>query len=176
MSSLPSDLKERLKQQLWDQADQMDWLSLTDRDRSDMYERWAVNRDIGTVLARYMDARQVRVYIKDSLMKAYIRGRMEASESLVYEVLGINKDAGVLRTFIKPHGKHLSDGRVLCWGSVRDWKLLLMSVYERSFVDKAVPFAAVFIDRKGIALEHWPMIAEAATRLRIERVELVDAR
>jgi hypothetical protein len=176
MSGPPADVRDVLRRELWQEADRLDWVGLTDRNRSEMYERWAESPTVGGVLSRFMDARQVRVYIKDSLMKPYIRQRMEANELAVYRILALERGAAVERTYIKSHGKFLSDRRIFCWGSLRDWKLVLMSVYERSFTDRGDPFAVVFIDRAGSASSSWPMITEAAKRLGIARVEIVDGR
>lgn len=176
MSAPPVEVRNMLRQQLWEEADRLDWVGLTDKIRSETYERWARSPQVGGVLSRFMDARQVRVYIKYSLMKAYIRRRMELNELSVYRALGLSKDAPLRRAFIKPHGKLLADGRVFSWGSLRDWKLVLMSVYERSFSERADPFAVVFIERAKTSGEIWPMITEAAQRLGIEQVELVDGR
>jgi hypothetical protein len=176
MSGPPVETRDVLRQQLWAEADRLEWVGLNDRNRSEMYERWAESPTVGGVLSRFMDARQVRVYIKDSLMKPYIRQRMEANELAVYRILEVDSEADVARTYIKPHGKLLTDRRVFSWGSLRDWKLILMSVYERSYIDQADPFAVVFVDRAGSAAPSWPMITEAGRRLGISRVEIVDRR
>ena len=38
-----------------------------------LYEQWTKDESIGGVLSNYVDTRRVRVYIKDTLLKDYVR-------------------------------------------------------------------------------------------------------
>ena len=99
------------------------------------------------MLAHYMDPRRVRVYIKDSLLKPYQRVRLEEGLEAVFCAVGVPKDAKSKAAFIKPHGRMLSDGRLICWGNSRDWKTVILSVFERAYAAKtASPFAAVLLE------------------------------
>ena len=71
MTRIPDDVRDRLRNIVWSRADELGWSSLTDGDRASHYERWTRDKEIGGILAHYMDPRKVRVYIKDSLLKPY---------------------------------------------------------------------------------------------------------
>jgi len=105
---------------------------LNDAERARRYEQWSRDPEIGGALAHYMDARKVRVYIKDSLLKPYERARLSGTEHEILGRLGIPADSEVSRRYIKPHGIEFADGKVVCWGNSRDWKHVLMAMFERA--------------------------------------------
>ncbi len=169
--SLPDAERERIRQRIWDTADRIGWLSLSLSDKTRYYEQWTDDEEIGGVLARYLDKGSVRVYIKDSLIKPYTRVR-RSDESRPLRVLNVSEDASMAETYIKPHGRRLTDGRVICWGRADDWKLLLMAAFERAYRAKATPHAVVLENAVGRYgdLGARRMVEDAATRLGIARV------
>jgi hypothetical protein len=116
---------------LWARADQLGWQNLTWVEKSPIYEQWTRDADVGGVLSRFMDARQLRVYIKDTLMKGYVRNR-QADALPPLRMLSISTEQ-VAEIFERPHGRRLNDGRVVVWGNAEDWKLVVTAVHERSF-------------------------------------------
>lgn len=83
----------------------------------------------------------------------------------------------VSREFIKPHGRLLSDGRVIAWSKAEDWKLTLMAVYERAFTARgARPFGVALVEAstKHPDLDSREVVEEAARRLQIERLVWKD--
>jgi hypothetical protein len=173
--SVSSAVRERLKQILWDRADQVDWSQLPDGEKAQYYELWTRDKEIGGALAHFMDPRQVRVYIKDSLLKPYERQQLSVHVGSVMEQLGV---AGVrsIESFIKPHGRCLIDGRVVAWGKSRDWKLILMAVFERALVKpgRAPYAAALFETGKSVDVSTRALIKEAGRRLQIQSVVWID--
>ena len=110
-----------------------------------------------------MDPRKVRVYIKDTLLKSYTRERM-ADPSAAFRVLGIPEEAACSETFIKPNGRRLPDGRIVCWSFASEWKLTLLAVFERAYWNpEASAFGAVLFH----AAEQFP---ELSTRTIVEDV------
>jgi hypothetical protein len=92
---------------------------------------------------------------------------------LVFGPFGLKADDPVDETFIKPHGRRLTDGRVLCWGRATDWKIILMAAFERSFASRGVTtFAVVLIESAGKYSDTTAraVFIEAAKLLKIERV------
>jgi hypothetical protein len=123
-----------------------------------------------------MDARKVRVYIKDSLLKPYERARLSGTEREILGRLGIPTDGEVSRRYIKPHGIEFADGKIVSWGNSRDWKLVLMAMFERAAsTPGSSAFGTVLLEsgKTGEAGTR-KMVREAATRLGIERMEWID--
>jgi hypothetical protein len=173
---VPKDVRDRVTAMLWSRADDIDWARLPDTSRAEWYENWSKDPSVGGVLGNFMDPRLVRVYIKDSLLKPYIRHRTGAAEAQVLGVVGISCAETVLRTYVKPHGRLLDDGRVTCWGNSRDWKSILISVYERAKAERTGrAFGAVLIESGPT---HDPniraLVSDVARRLDIEQLKWLD--
>ncbi|MBA4388342.1 MAG: hypothetical protein C0404_10200 [Verrucomicrobia bacterium] len=169
--TIPSATRSILKQRLWDIADQLGWNNLGQADKARYYEVWTRDPVIGGVISRYMDGGQVRVYIKDTLLKDYGRVRM-ADPGPPLRSLGIDGQVASVEKYIKPHGRRLDDGRVLCWGRADDWKAILMAVHERAFYSDGEPFAAVFMSSCGKYHDAHSraVVMDAAKKLGIERI------
>ena len=119
-----------------------------------------------------MDARKVRVYIKDSLLKPYERARLLENEDAIWRLLGISAPTTFSETYIKPHGPRLDDGKVVCWGKSRDWKLILMAVFERGEARQDFSaFGAVLLETGPTAEKHKrSLVLSAAKRLGLEKL------
>jgi len=130
------------------------------------------------VLTHFMDARKVRVYIKDSLLKPYLRTRLENGAENILLAAGLNHDRVLVKsTYEKPHGRLFTDGKVICWGHSRDWKSIVISVFERAYqLDSGSSYAAVLVETgrttNACARE---MISELGCRLGLDRVIWVSA-
>ncbi|HBI46252.1 MAG TPA: hypothetical protein DDY78_25870 [Planctomycetales bacterium] len=170
--SVPDEVRDRLRDLLWERADKLDWLALGSTAKTRHYANWTSDRQVGGVLSRYLDIHLVRLYIKDSLLKAYPQARL-ADARAPFRLLGVPETAGVTRVFIKPHGRQLSDGRVISWGPAAGWKAVLMAAHERSFgIRGACPFGVVltqsasrFSDDASRAV-----VADAAAKLGIAKL------
>lgn len=173
--TIPRATRNLLKQRLWDTADQLGWQNLSQSDKARYYEIWTRDPELGGVISRYMDGGQVRVYIKDTLLKDYARVRMADPERPLRS-LGIDDQVACIEKYIKPHGRRLDDGRVLCWGRSDDWKSILMAVHERAFYCKGKPFAAVFMASCGKYHDAYSraVVEDAGKKLGIERIMWLD--
>jgi hypothetical protein len=174
---VPDAAYKRLKGKLWDMADKLNWPTLSDQQKSALYEEWIRDDTLGGVLARYLDPANVRVYIKDTIMKPYGRERIKDFPP-IQTLLGIPDSSKVAETYIKPHGRRLDDGRVVCWGLSRDWKAILFAVFERAHLaHSGVPFAAVIMFPAGKCqqLTYRRMIETAAEKLGIARLVWHDS-
>lgn len=173
---IPDAIRKGLRQKLWALADTLDWPRLDWYEKSAQYEAWTREQDVGGLLANYMDQRQIRVYIKDTIMKGYVRSR-QATTVRPFAALGLEVDADAAETWERPHGRRLKDGRVIIWGNADDWKLVLTAVHERSWgVVGARPFAAVLMSSVGKYAESGAraMVQDAANKLQIERLIWLD--
>lgn len=170
--SVPQDVRRELKHRLWDLADRIMWMNLPQSEKAKYYEGWTRDSAIGGVLSRYIDKGHVRVYLKDSLLKDYARDRL-ADRGRPFRVLDISPTIDTAEIYIKPHGRKLMDGRVICWGRADDWKLVLMAVHERACAERgAQPFAAVLFQAAGRFKEPnvRAVVEDASKRLGIQRL------
>lgn len=175
MSKLPQQIRDAIQAKLWAECDERGWMSLPYAERAPFYERWTRDPAIGGQLAHMMDARAVRVYIKDTLVKPYVRERLLGSEDVVLATLGITAVGDAPERFIKPHGLRLKDGRVLCWGRSREWKSILLAVFERGAARNASPFGVVLVE-SGQTEDpaRRDLVRDAARRLGIAQMEWLD--
>jgi hypothetical protein len=176
-AALPTDIRNSIRQKIWAKADELDWPRISDGERTTWYENWTMDRDVGGVLSHFMDARKVRVYIKDSLLKPYLRSRLQDGWGQVLLALNMNESAALCRkSYDKPHGRQLLDGRIICWGNSREWKSILISVFERAYrVDSGVPYAAVLMETgKTTDAGLREMILNASQKLALLHLAWID--
>jgi hypothetical protein len=124
------------------------------------------------VLSRYLEPQAVRVYIKDTLMKPYMRERLGDHE-VILRLCGVDANCRIAEHHIKPNGLRLMDGRVVAWGRARDWKAVLFAVFERSYARPAWrPFTAVLLHPSGKTRDpgYRALIDDAARRFEIEQL------
>ena len=169
---IPDQVRRQLRERLWARADEIGWQGLTWVEKSPLYEAWTKDPEIGGHLSRYLDQRRIRVYIKDTIMKGYIRIR-QADPTLPLRALGIDDQVAMAESFERPHGRRLQDGRVVAWGNADDWKLVITALHERSYgVKGAHPYAAVLFSAVG-KFHQQPareMVGDAVRKLGIERL------
>lgn len=167
--TVPDEVRDRLKSDLWRAADEIDWLALGPVEKSQRYENWAQEPGVGGTLLHYMDVRQIRQYIKDTLLKKYPQAR-QADARLPLRLLGIEAAAPVSQAFLRPHGRYLADGRVICWGRAADWKTVIMAIHERAFQLKATPHGVVLLQsaKKFGTTESRKPVIDAANKLGVK--------
>ena len=176
MSKLATPLRDSIQKKLWAECDDLGWMALPYSERAPYYERWTKDPEIGGQLAHVMDPRAVRVYIKDTLVKPYVRERLLGSESAVRAVVGLDAESAATQRYVKPHGFRLEDGRVICWGRSREWKSILLAVFERAAEARdASPFAAILVESgQTEKARKRALVQDASRRLGIERIEWLD--
>ena len=173
---VPDEVREELRQKLWNQAEELGWTELSATDKTRQYERWTRDPEIAGVLGRYMDPPRVRVYLKDAIFKPYSRARL-GNWARFALVLGIDPTS-TAELYIKPHGRRLNDGRVVCWGAAASWKMVVMSLHERTFARAGLrPYAALFMRSVGRYREDLTraMVEDAARHLQVERLVWLDS-
>lgn len=174
--SIPDSLRLELRKRLWSIADQIGWFSLSAGEKAKQYEIWTRDPEIGGTLARYMDPGQIRVYLKDTLLKDYGRTRLSDLERPL-RVLDLPNDVNIAETYIKPHGRRLADGRVFCWGRADGWKTILMAVHERAFrAGGGSPYAAILMFSSGRYRQgdSRSVVEDASEKLGIEKTIWLD--
>jgi hypothetical protein len=174
--SVPDKIRDEVKELLWEHADKLDWSTLSAADKARQYTNWTETPTIGGRLAAFMDPRQVRVYIKDTLLKAYTRERM-ADPTRAFRVLGLPPDTACVEEYIKPHGRRLADGRLVAWSKATEWKTTLLALHERAFGNSgALPYGAIFFESatKHPDPQSRSVVEDAAQKLNIQRIVWMD--
>jgi hypothetical protein len=122
----------------------------------------------------YIDPGQVRVYIKDTLLKGYSQNKLKDPQR-VRRILRIPSSVVPVETFRKPHGQLLSDDTVISWGRADDWRVVIISAYERAqAASHRRALAAVLLNTGGRFEPVRQLAADLASRLDVERVVWVD--
>jgi hypothetical protein len=174
--TIPDDVRERIRMLIWSRADELGWSDLPDSERAKYYEQWTREKAIGGTLGHYIDPRKVRVYIKDSVLKPYARVRLSGSEQKILQRLVVPAETEVAARYIKPHGVRFVDGRIVSWGNSRDWKLILMAMFERAALSPGSSAFGMVLLENGKTAEGATrnIVCDAAARLGIQRLEWID--
>jgi len=121
-----------------------------------------------------MNARAVRVYIKDTLLKGFGREKLVGHQAQVLRLVQ-RPPEDIVHTFIKPHGLRLTGGLSVAWGRADDWKILLGSLFERGHGDGVASVAVLFRAAPRFTSQtSRAMVEDAARRLGIERCVWFD--
>ena len=173
---LPNRTKEEVRRLLWAEADRLDWPRLSAAEKSGHYRNWTNSPQIGGRLAAFMDPRQVRVYIKDTSLKAYTRERSD-DFATIRRILGIQENESPVEVYIKPHGRRMSDGKLVAWSKASEWKLTLLALHERAYGHSGViPYAAILSNpssKFGSSFDRLP-VQDAADKLGIKKLIWLD--
>ena len=140
--NIPAAVKARLQDALWKEADKLQWEALGSAEKARQYTIWTDSSSVGGILSAYMDPRAVRVYIKDTLLKAYSRSKLSEHAALVLIICDKNND-DIAQSHIKPHGIMFNDRSFVAWGRADDWKSVLGTLFERAFVNNGEPSVAL---------------------------------
>jgi hypothetical protein len=171
---IPNAVRTALRARVWAEAERLGWDALTNLERSQRYDVWTDDPEVGGVIERYVDKGQVRVYIKDTILKRYAQHRL-GDPARVLRVLRIPADAAVAAEYRQPHGRALADGRLVAWGRAEEWRLVLMALHERAFgAPDLRPYGAVLLQAGGRFEGVSAAAGDAARRLGIEQVVWLD--
>jgi len=171
--AMTADIREKIKDKVWAKAQELGWEKISHSEKSKWYEKWSKDKDVGGVLSRYMDTRSIRVYIKDTLLRPYLRTCLEKSWEQVRLLLGAEAEGRtVVSRMEKPHGHILEGGLVICWGNSRDWKSLVISAYERAYaLDKGIAYGVALLEsEKRTDCQTKEMVSDLAVRLGIANI------
>jgi hypothetical protein len=73
MGPLPEQLRLDVIREVYRRADELDWVGLSDRQRTVIYDRWLDEPAIGGKLSLFLPRERARVWLKDVPMKEYAR-------------------------------------------------------------------------------------------------------
>lgn len=173
--SVPKELRERVKAELWRRADELEWDSLGSAEKARHYGHWTESETIGCALSLHMDARAVRVYIKDTLLKDYGRQKLNDHQALVLRLLE-RAEGDIEGGHIKPHGLTFRDGAMVAWGRADDWKVVLGAIFERGFGCDAGARTVVLFKAapRYVTKSSRDLVEDAAIRLGVDRCVWFD--
>ena len=70
---IPREIESAVVKQLYSDAAQLDWPSMTPQQHTAQYNKWVGDPKVGGKLTEYLNASDARVWIKDGPMKEYSR-------------------------------------------------------------------------------------------------------
>ncbi|GES31002.1 hypothetical protein AB0G60_09325 [Streptomyces angustmyceticus] len=140
--AIPREIEMEIVRRLYEEAADKGWTYLTDRERTEIYNRWVRSHEIGERLALYLkDSEGVRYWLKDCPMKEYSRAvygigkyakvvsnPRAGVDTLVKQTMGSEWVADLGTRRIKPLRVTLRNGEEdthFTWGPQRDLKHLV---------------------------------------------------
>jgi hypothetical protein len=177
MSIVPSDIRNQVRDRVWREAREIGWIEMSLPDKATQYSHWVSDPEVGGLLARFMEPRAIRVYLKDTIVKQFVVSERRDS-TLARVALRIAEGAEIVREYEKPSGIAFSDGKVIAWGRADDWKTIVTAMHERLFgrpglVSHGVVFAKA-VPRYQQAPQR-ALVEDAARKLGIQSVVWIDS-
>ena len=161
---LPRAQLDSVIKALYASADNSYWSQLGPQDRSEQYDQWVEDPEIGGVLTRYMTPEAARSWLKDGPMKEYARslrgegryaqfGRQGGTsvEEIVHYALGSHYEVVEGTRRVKPSRCAADDGngeQLVVWGDAKNFKNLQWSALRDS-LELGVPGTVVVLEPPG---------------------------
>jgi hypothetical protein len=139
--AMSKDLEARIVRRLFAEAESLHWTQLPPAQRTDQYNRWVQEPEIGGRMQGFMTPEEARVWIKDGPMKEYSRAFYGVGKyspfisnpaagvgSLVRLALGADWEADLTTRQIKPLrliARRGEEENHFTWGPARDLKHLV---------------------------------------------------
>lgn len=124
-------------------ADKVDWSHLSIPERQKYYEEWTDDPNIGGVLSQIMEPRRIRVYLKDTIMKDYAKSKRPELRKLLGS-LSYSCNVAI-KEYIKPVGLLCDKNKLYTIAVAKEWKIALLSAFERGYEAKNVKENILFI-------------------------------
>lgn len=168
--TVPEIIRMEVYTEVCRRADQLGWLGLASSSKTRYYDVWSKDPAIGQRLVRYIEAGQIRHYIKDALIKQYTRERRDNADTML-SYAGVKGKPESKQA--RPLGCRLPDGRTYVWGRANNWKILLLTLYERVYMNKTSQPTGVILTQSAshfATSRQRAVVEDAAKRLGIETV------
>ena len=165
-----AETKRNIRRRVHQLADAADWMHLTVEQRRALYEKWSADPGVGGALGQVMQPTQVRVYLKDTLMKSYFRAKRTRLPELL-SAMSLPLD-GVTRRFTAPTAILTEGPRLYTLTPAIHWKIALMNTFERASSVAGLKRNLLLIERhttgKFVDSAYRRMIEGVAQRLEID--------
>ncbi|WP_242908025.1 hypothetical protein [Actinomadura terrae] len=149
-------LQGKIVRRLFQEAEEIDWIYLPDQRRTETYNQWVQNPEIGGRLTEFMPAAQARVWIKDGPMKEFARARFgvgtyaqyvsnptAGANQLVRSALGEDWEADIETRNIKPLRLRVYKGEeevMFTWAPFKDFKHLVWAAIKAKAEGNEMPW------------------------------------
>lgn len=159
--NLPEDVVNGVVSTLYTEAGTVDWVYLTDRDRTILYNKWVHAPEIGGRLQSFMPPEKVRVWLKDRPMKEYARAVYGVGEfaslvpnpgislgELVHKALGKEWEADPETLEVKPLRVIAVKGDEqsrISWAPAKDFKHLVWAALQADAEGDAIPWTLCIV-------------------------------
>ncbi|WBP88095.1 PIN domain-containing protein [Kitasatospora cathayae] len=164
LGQIPSDIRELLLVEIYQQAHDIGWESLSNAEKTSQYRKWIEDPKIGGVLTSFMREENARVWIKDVPMKEYARAqegfgpyaryavmRFKGADEVVEAACGSGWDVVPDSLGEKPMHCLATDGlstRYVCWGRPGSFRDLVWAAMNHVAEGQEAP-AVVITTREG---------------------------
>ncbi|MEU6969649.1 PIN domain-containing protein [Kitasatospora aureofaciens] len=164
IGQIPSDVRELLLVEIYQQAHDIGWESLSNAEETSQYRKWIKDPKIGGVLTSFMREENARVWIKDVPMKEYARAqegfgpyaryavmRFKGADEVVEAACGSGWDVVPDSLGEKPMHCLATDGlstRYVCWGRPGSFRDLIWAAMNQLAEGQEAP-AVVITTREG---------------------------
>jgi hypothetical protein len=175
--SVPEKIRAEVLRELYRQVGTLDWEELPLRAKTTYYTRWVEDDTIGGVLADYMTADGMRVWLKDGPLKEYARAvesfgsyaryvtkRLTPPSEFIPHILGADWRVRSESIREKPMHCKATDGsreRYVCWGRERNFRDLVWAALNEAVESAERPLIVVF------TTDDSPVESEKSTRFRL---------
>lgn len=146
---------------IYKDAKQLDWLYVSNHEKTVQYRRWLEDPEVGGVLEQWMALDEARVWIKDGVMKEFARAlagegsfahllddHPHAPDRVIGQALGSGWEInGEIKT--KPMNTVVRNGdavKTVYWGAPKDVKHLVWAALEQSYRQKDRALTVVVLD------------------------------
>lgn len=164
---MTQEIKDLVTKRVFGIADEVDWVHLTIHQRKQYYESWTSDPRIGGLLSQVMEENRVRVYLKDTVMRNYMRSRRISIHQLLNSMSMSFYE--ITEEFIKPQAILCDNTALYSLAAAREWKIALMSAFERGCIIPELEHNIVFFTEHTtghfVDGDYRNMIAAAASRL-----------
>jgi hypothetical protein len=165
---VPKEVRDSVIREIYQQAEQVDWEDISDREKSAHYANWVADAKIGDKLADYYTADGMRVWLKDTPLKEYARAiedfgpfakyttkRLTPPDEFIPPILGSRWTVVPGSISEKPMHCLFTDGtqeRYVCWGKPRSFSILLWAAVNNVVTSPTCPLMVVYL-RDGKAID-----------------------
>lgn len=127
---LPDDPRKDIIRRVREMADKADWCHLKIPEKSALYRQWVNDPTIGGELARLDGPDSVRVFLKDTVIKQYLKEKRPVLKDLLKQ-MGLDCKH-VTTTYEKPEALLCDDGRLYTLAVAKEWRVAIFSAFERA--------------------------------------------
>jgi len=127
---LPENPRQEIVRRVREMADKADWCHLKIHERSALYRQWCNDPTIGGELAKLGGPDSVRVFLKDTVIKQYLKEKRPVLKDLLKQ-MGLECKR-VTREYEKPEAQLCDNRRLYTLAVAKEWRVAIFSAFERA--------------------------------------------